>query len=240
MSNVENNQSKVENSNATSVSSVPVGNPPATVIRIPLAKPAISFIAQASDQGLIVSGGRILAAMTANANYPAPVPALAVLSAARDGFIAAVNGNDRGKLAIAARNKARAPYETALRELSMFVAQHCGGDLVTLLGSGYPAQQRRGVAVQIAPPTPGNVRVRQGPSSGQLVGFCDRTAGAALYQWRYATAAAPTAFTVTDIQSRGRVTLDGLVSGTQYLVQVRARGNRGSSDWSDAVMAYAV
>jgi hypothetical protein len=235
MSNMENNQS-----NATSAATVPVVNPPATVTRSVLAKPAISFIVQSTDQGLIVAGGRILAAMTANPAYPVPLPTLAVLSAARDGFIAAVNGNDRGKLAIAARNKARVPYAAALRELSMYVAQLCQGDLVTLLSSGYPAQQRRGAVVQIAPSTPANVRVRQGLSSGQLVGRCDRTAGAALYQWRYATAVAPTVFTVTDINSRGRVTLAGVAPGTQYLVQVRACGNRGSSDWSDAVVVYAV
>ena len=235
MSNVENNQS-----NGTSASSIPTGNTLATVIRSALAKPAISFIAKSSDHGLIVTGGRIFSAMTANAAYPVPIPSLAVLSAARDGFIAAVNGNDRGKLAIAARNKARAPYEAALRELSMYVAQQCKGDLVTLLASGYPAQQGRSPIAQIAPPTPGNVRVRQGPSSGQLVGRCERTAGAALYQWRYATAAAPTAYTVTDTSSQGRVTLEGLVPGTQYLVQARACGNRGSSDWSDPVVVYAV
>ncbi|HTA65531.1 MAG TPA: fibronectin type III domain-containing protein [Xanthomonadaceae bacterium] len=235
MSNVENNQS-----NGTSESSNPAGAPPATAVRSALAKPAITFVSQDSDQGLIVAGGRILAAMTANAAYPNPMPSLAVLSAARDGFIAAVNANDRGKLAIAARDKARAPFEAALRELSMYVAQHCKGDLVTLLSSGYPAQRQRGAIAQIAPPTPGNLRVRPGPSSGQLVGRCERTPGAALFQWRYATAAAPTAFTVTDTSSKARVTLEGLVPGTQYLVQVRACGNRGSSDWSDAVVMYAV
>jgi len=235
MSNVENNQSY-----GTIESSIPAGNAPATATRSALAKPAISFVGLSSDQGLIVSGGRIIAAMTSNPAYPVPMPSLAVLSAARDGFIAAVNANDRGKLAIAARNKAREPYEAALRQLSMYVAQHCQGDLVTLLSSGYPAQRQRGTVAQMAPPTPGNLKVRQGPSSGQLVGRCERTVGAALYQWRFATAAAPTAYTVTDTSSRARVTLEGLVPGTQYLVQVRACGNRGSSDWSDAAVAYAV
>jgi hypothetical protein len=235
MNNVENNQS-----NGTSESSIPAGNPLATAIRSALAKPAISFVGHSTDQGLIVTGGRIVAAMTANPAYPVPVPTLAVLSAARDGFIAAVNANDRGRLAIAARDKAREPYEAALRQLSMYVAQHCQGDLVTLLSSGYPAQRQRGAIALIAPPTPGNPRVRQGPSSGQLVGRCERTAGAALYQWRYATAAAPTAYTVTDTSSRARVTLEDLVPGTQYLVQVRACGNRGSSDWSDPVVVFAV
>ena len=232
--------SNVENSNGTSESSLPAGNPLATAIRSALAKPAISIIGHSSDQGLIGLGGRILAAMTGNPAYPVPVPSLAVLSAARDGFIATVNANDRGRLAIAARDKAREPFEAALRQLSMYVAQHCQGDLVTLLSSGYPAQRQRGAIALIAPPTPGHLTVRQGPFSGQLVGRCERTPGAALYQWRFAAAAAPTAYTVTDTSSRALVTLEGLVPGTQYLVQVRACGNRGSSDWSNAVVVYAV
>jgi hypothetical protein len=235
MSNIENNQS-----NTMIELSVPAASSSATTGRSSLAKPAITFVSQSSDQALIVVGGRIVAAMTGNAAYPAPVPTLAVLTTARNTFITAVNANDRGKLAIAARNKAREPYEAALRQLSMYVSQACQGDLVTLLSSGYPAQRQRGAAVQIAPATPGNLRVRQGPSSGQLVGRCKRIEGAALYQWRYAAAAAPTAYTVTDTSSKARVTLAGLLPGTQYLVQVRACGNRGSSDWSDAVAAYAV
>jgi hypothetical protein len=235
MNNLENNQT-----NATAAVPVPTGTTPPSANHSALAKPAITFIGQSSDQALVVTGGRIVAAMTANAAYPVPVPTLAVLSAARDAFIAAVNANDRGKLAIAARNKAREPYQAALRQLSMYVAQNCQGDLVTLLSSGYPAQQPRGPDAQIAPPTPGNLRVLHGPASGQLVGRCDRTAGAALYQWRYATAAAPTAYTLTDINSKGRVTLAGLLPGTQYQVQVRACGKRGSSDWSDVVAVYAV
>lgn len=238
MSSVENNQSN--NNNGTSESSNPAGDKLAIAIRSALAKPAISYIAHSSDQGLIVAGGRVLASMTGNPAYPNPVPSLAVLSAARDGFIVAVNANDRGKLAIAARDKARKPLEALLRELAMYVVVHCRGDLVTLLGSGFPAQRPRGSAAQIAPATPDNVRLDQGPFSGQISGRCARIPGAALYQWRYATAQAPTAFTLTDTSSRVKVTLTGLVPGTQYLIQVRACGKRGSSDWSDVIAMYAV
>jgi hypothetical protein len=31
---------------------------------------------------------------------------------------------------------------------------------------------------------------------------------------------------------------ESLIPGTQYLIQVRACGNRGSSDWSNAVTKY--
>jgi hypothetical protein len=47
-------------------------------------------------------------------------------------------------------------------------------------------------------------------------------------------------YTQTDTASKARVTFANLVPGTQYLVQVRACGKRGSSDWSNAVTVYAV
>jgi hypothetical protein len=214
------------------------GSPAAVSLRF--AKPAISFAIKSSDQVLTVISGRILASMTANAAYPAPVPTVAELGTVRDAFIVAVNGNDRGALAIAARNKARAALVAVLRELALYVAARCKGDRVTLLSSGYPAQRDRTPAAHTAPPMPGNVRADPGPMSGQIIARCERIPGGVLYQWRFATVQAPTAYTVTDTGSRASVTLENMVPGTQYLIQVRACGRRGSSDWSNAVTKYAV
>jgi hypothetical protein len=234
MSTVANNTTT-----GTTASSTPVGTPTSTTTQ-PFAKPSITFVSQSSDTQLMAISGRILAGMTANPAYPAPVPPLATLSAACEAFAASVNANDRGHVAIATRNKARQPLEAVLRELALYVAPNCQGDLVTLLSSGYPAQRPRGAAARLAPMTPANPRLRQGPLSGQIVGRCQGARGAALYQWRYATAQAPTAYTLTDTSSKASVTLEDLTPGTQYLVQVRACGNRGSSDWSNAVAVYAV
>ncbi|HSY41090.1 MAG TPA: fibronectin type III domain-containing protein [Polyangia bacterium] len=220
-------------------SPVPAGTP-ANRTSKPTAKPATTFVSESSDVTLAVMIGRILAGMTANPAYPNPLPPLAELAAARDDFIVAVNGNDRGGFAIAARDKARGQLEGVARDLSLYVAQHCRGDLVTLLSSGFPARRTRGARTQIAPPTPGELLVRQGRFSGQIVGRCGRVEGALLYQWRYATVQAPTVYTVTDTGSGLRVRFEGLVPGTQYLVQVRANGRRGSSDWSDPVAVFAV
>ena len=168
------------------------------------------------------------------------MPALAEVAAAHDAFVAAVNDNDRGRRAIAARDKARRHAEVLVCALALYVAQRCQGDLVTLLGSGFPARRQRGAQRKIAPHTPGVLKVGHGPSSGQVVGRCERVEGALVYQWRFAAAQAPTEWTLTDGGSRTRVTLANLVPGTQYLVQVRATGRRGSSDWSDAIAVFAV
>ena len=45
-----------------------------------IAKVAISFLSDDTDAELIVDSGRILAAMTGNANYPTPNPTLAAVA----------------------------------------------------------------------------------------------------------------------------------------------------------------
>jgi hypothetical protein len=60
------------------------------------------------------------------------------------------------------------------------------------------------------------------------------------YQWRYATTAAPTAWTLLDPTMAANIPLNGLVPGTQYIVQVRAVGSQGPSDWSDAATLMVV
>jgi nucleoid-associated protein YgaU len=224
----------------SNINEVASPSPLAAAIGRALAKPSITFVERSSDDNLATISGRILAGMTANTAYPAPVPTLVTLTTARAAFVAAVNANDRGRIAIAGRDKARSQLGQVLRDLALYVQQQSNGDLVTVLSSGYPAQRTRGAAVQTAPGAPTGIRLQQGRLSGQIAGLCDRVAGAMLYQWRFATAQAPTVYTQTDTASKARVTFANLVPGTQYLVQVRACGKRGSSDWSNAVTVYAV
>ena len=107
------------------------------------------------------------------------------------------------------------------------------GDREILISSGFPLQKVRQPAAR--PGTPHNLRVRQG-NSGQIVARCNAVPGAKSYQWRFATAQAPNVYTQQDPTTRATATLVGLVSATQYSVQVRAVGTKGTSDWSDAAV----
>lgn len=202
-------------------------------------KVAIAFVGRDSDKALVTRSGRIVALMTGNPVYPAPFPTLAVVVAARDSYVSAVNGLDRGADSIALRNQQRAVLEQALRELALYVQHASGGDPVKLLSSGYPAQARgkRG-SVGLLPP-PQNVRLRRSRTSTQLIALCNAVPSAVSYQWRYATAAAPTAWLQIDPVTAARYTLENVVAGTQYIVQVRAFGSNGPSDWSDSAVMMA-
>ena len=203
------------------------------------AKVGISFITALKDDDLAAAIARILVGMTGNAAYPLPSPSLANLMAARDAFVAAVHANDGAKQQVVARDLARAPVEEVLRELATFVQHACKGDLLTLLGSGFPAQRARGPVPVQPVQAPVGLRLRRGKASGQVLVRCTPVAGARVYQWRFATVQAPTAWTSADTTAAASYRLDGLVAGTQYLLQVRAFGRRGGSDWSESLTYVA-
>jgi len=203
------------------------------------AKVAIAFIKSDKDGDLAAACNRILTAMTGNAGYSAPVPTLASLTTAHDAFVAAVQANDGGSKAVVARNQARTTLALAMRRLAAYVQHACEGNLLVLLASGFPAQRQRSAGVVQPLPAPTGLKLRQGNASGQVIARCNQVRSARLYQWRHATAEAPTMWTIEDTTSTVAYTFTGLTPGTQYLLQVRAFGKRGATDWSDSATLIA-
>ena len=202
-------------------------------------KVAISFLNDHTDAKLIVAIGRIIDSMTNNAIYHAPVPTLAVVVTARDGFVAAVNALDRGKDSTLRRNGARAALVQLLRDLALYVQHTSGGDLATIASSGYPVQKGRGPPVGVLP-APQNVRLRAARNTGQMRAMCDRVTSALTYQWRFASAQAPGVWTLSDPVSAANYMLANVVPGTIYSVQARVFGTKGPSDWSASATLMAV
>jgi len=215
-------------------------NPLSSAIGIALrrAKVSIKFLTRDNNAVLIVSSGRILLAMTGNPHYPAPVPALADIVAARNAFIALVNAPTGGPAEVIARKQRRAQLVALLRSLALYVQQTCNGDPLVLLGSGYPKQKVRQPAGRL--PAPVNLRLARGMVSGQLKARCNAIAHAGTYQWQYATAAAPAAWTLVNPTLAANIVFDGFVPGTVYIAQVRVVGSQGPSDWSDAASLMVV
>ena len=203
---------------------------------------AVGFIRANKLAELIAACLRIEKGMTGNPVYPAPVPTLATFTAARDALVAKAVACDGGAKAVVERNQARVALEGVLRGLAAYVQHAAQGNAAKLMGSGFPVQKRRGGAnglMSEPPPAPVGLRVRRGNGSGQIIVRCRTGRTTLLYQWRYATAQAPTAWTLSDTSSASSFVFDGLVAATQYVLQVRAYGRRGVSDWSESVSVIA-
>ena len=226
-------------SSATADSTAVAIVPPPTGTAVLKNKVAIGFLNQDTDVQLVTGSSRIVAAMTGNAFYPSPLPALATIGTARDAFAAAVNALDRSKGSAVRRDQARLALVQLLRDLALYVQQASGGDPNKLLGSGFPLQRKRGpTVVGLLPPQ--NVKLRQAAVSGRLLARCKADATAKSYQWRIAIAQAPSAWTTFDTVTTARFTFDNLLPGTQYLVQVRSFARSGSSNWSNSVAMFAI
>jgi hypothetical protein len=230
------------NESASQVSAaVPAGGAPAPkpVVTAGRYKVATAFAQRMKDDDLGAAIALIITGMTGNATYANPVPTLATLAAKGSAFTTAVQANDGGAGAVVRRDKARTDMEQVLRLLATYVQHASEGDRVALLSSGFPLQrQRGGAAVQpIAAPT--GLKIRRGNASGQAVVRCTRVPTARVYEWRYAPAATPNVWTLSDTAAAASRVIDGLVPATLYVVQVRAHGRVGASDWSESVTLVA-
>jgi hypothetical protein len=201
-------------------------------------KPGTSFLSQSSDAQLVTISGGIIDSMTDNAAYPAPFPKLDEVIAARDAYVTLVNAYGRDQASLDARKQARGVLVQLLRDLALYVLHASKGDRAVLIASGFPVQKQRAASGQLAPPQ--NVRLRRTRLSGSLLALCTAVRSARAYQWRWAVAATPTAWTQAEPSTTSRFTVDGLVPGTTYIAQVRVIGTRGPSDWSDSATMMAV
>jgi hypothetical protein len=203
------------------------------------AKPAITFLSKNPDALLVVAIGRVITSMTGNATYPSPVPTLAVVTTAYDAYVQAVNTLDRGQSAQIRRNEARAVVTQLVRDLALYVQHTCQGGLGLLVSSGFPVQKGRGARLGVLD-APLSLRLLPGRISGQMRAQCNAVGSARSYQWRSATTQAPTAWTLSDPTTSSRTVLANLTPATSYVVQVRAVGTQGASNWSEVATLIAM
>ncbi len=207
-----------------------------------IVKPYVSFVLTDSDAQLIVDVGGIITGLTGNASYPAPSPTLAAVTAALNAFTTAVNdaiSNGGGVVLTSAKNDRRAELVALIRELASYVQVTCKGDMTVLLTSGFPIQKpTRNPIGQL--PVPSDLTVTLGTYTGQLDASATPVFGAAVYNWRLSTAAAPTVVVQSAQTTAASNTFTGLTPGVVYNAEVNAVGAAGPSDWSDPVPQMAV
>lgn len=172
--------------------------------------------------------------MTNNANFPTPSPALTEVSAANDAAKEAISAAANGGRALTAiKNAKMAELGAVVRPLASYVTITAAGDMAKLLSSGFPIQQP--TRARIGPlETPSAPVARPGAMLGSIDASTKAVYGAYVYNWRVATAAAPTVYVAQFATTRANATFTGLTRGGIYNIQVSAVGAAGATEWSDA------
>ena len=205
-----------------------------------IVKPSISFLNDDTDALLLTDTDAITTGMTGNASYPDPAPTIAEVIAARDEFATAVtNAADGGITATAIKNQKRAILVALLRLLASYVQVKANGNLAVLLSSGFPIQKPERQPIGVLP-APSNLTVTFGPRSGELRATASPIAGAAIYNWKLTTQAAPTVVVQAVQTTSARNTFTGLTPGVVYSAEVNVVGSAGPSDWSEPVSQMVV
>jgi len=201
--------------------------------------PRVSLgFARKVDTDLIAFGRNVVVLTTGNDKYPTPLPPLATITTAINGFETAVHqALDGGKIAIATRNAARAELLSLLRQLAAYVQGNCGADLVTLIGSGFDAVRAPSPVGVL--PAPGNLRLEHTGMSGELRLKFDKVNNAANYSVQ--SAMSPEGpWTDQDLSTSTRVIIGSLTPGKVYWARACANGSAGSSEWGGPATAMAV
>lgn len=166
----------------------------------------------------------VLTSMTGNPAFTDPIPTIAQVQAGVSNYSEAMTAAaGLGRINVAHKNKARQELEALLQQLGMYVMYVANGDAAILTSSGYSL-------TKMPEPSyisnPGNVTLKNGVTSGELVDSVGTVAAARLYFHEICDTAPSEATVWTRNQSsKSRFVFTGLTPGKQYWVRVAAVGS---------------
>ncbi len=189
------------------------------------------------DKELQIVAETILAAMTDNSNFPSPVPSLTELKTLLDDYSAklAVAYKPGSREDKALKRESRKPLEYCLQQLAYYVNSVAQGQASVVASSGMRIQKEPETLT--IPEVVENIRITDGPQSGQIKLAFDRQPNARVYEYRYRKVNSddePWSDRVMITSSRNNI-IAGLESGQMYEFQVRAVNSKGPGDWSGSV-----
>jgi hypothetical protein len=195
---------------------------------------------RAADAGIITSATAVLTGLTGNTNFANPPVDLATFKANIDSFSTLVSeSQDGSKKVIAEKKKQRTVVIKNLKLLGRYVEVTCKEDMAIFKSSGFVPAASGTKAPPQPLPTPAIRKIDHGATSGQLLVTAKAVRGAKTYDLRFAAITSttpPTAWTTEPLPNvKVPFAVNGLTPGATYAFQVRARGNRGYTDWSDSV-----
>jgi len=211
---------------------------------IPKLIKAVLNVSRALPEQVLSLGHAVLNGLTGNSNFTNLPVDLNVLKAGLDAYSVSIGeAQDGGRKAIALRNKQGEDVVRMLRALATHVELNCKEDMNIFLSSGF--QPRSTARAQSQPlGQPMILGISQG-ITGQLLVSIKAVRKAKSYDLRFGPAgpggAVPAAWSYQTVpNAKAAVAIDGLVPGTSYVIQVRAYGLLGYTEWSDSAARMCI
>jgi hypothetical protein len=186
---------------------------------------------------LITFASGIVKAMTGNASFPTPTPAIATVQTAINDLQTAETGAlSRVKGAVAVRNEKVAALVTLLEELRTCVQSTADANPE----SGPSIIQGAGLALR-NPTTRAALgfHAKPGGVTGTVKVIAPSAARRAAYDWQYSTDGGNTWLTLPSTL-QAKTTVTGLKPLTTVMLRFRAVTKTGESDWSQSISTAVV
>lgn len=182
---------------------------------------------------LIAYATGVVHAMTNNPAFPAPVPALAAISAAVSDLRAAETvALTRVIGAVMARDDKRAVLVSLLQQLRGYVQARAdatpenGGTIIQ--SAGFPVRKTVVRATRV-------FAVNTGPLTGTVTATTTIAARRASYEWQYSADMGKT-WVNAPVTLRSKTTITGLPVGTVVQFRSRAVTKAGEGDWTQVIV----
>lgn len=190
----------------------------------------------------LVRAQQIITAMTGNANFTSPHPALAQVTTATNDLDAAYAA------ALAARQEARTltnvvnteeyAFDGLFSQLASYVESVSGGDEAKIQSSGMDIRSQGTNLGELSPPEALNAS--QGDHQGEIDLQWDKVERARSYVIERSTdPVTDTSWQHAAVSTRSSVTVEDLTSATKYWFRVAAVGSNSQSGWSNPATRIA-
>ncbi|MCE5332102.1 MAG: fibronectin type III domain-containing protein [Bacteroidales bacterium] len=193
-----------------------------------------------SDAELSVKASTVAGSLDGNVYFPSLAPNVTTIKdavATFDDLLAQMaEGN---KKVTAEKNLARETLVEVLCEAGRLVQNISKGDEVQILSSGFD-MNRKPTPIEILD-QPGNVTVKPGKIPGTLDVSWDVVSHARSYEVRYTKLPkSDPVFYEKVTSSKHKITLEGLVQGQQYAIQVAGVGSNPKRVWSFEISSFVM
>lgn len=191
----------------------------------------------------ITRARQIVAALTGNASFPTPTPALALVISAIDDFETAFIATQAARQDAKAKTSDQQQKEDALdriiTQLASYVEAASGDNEVLIQSAGMDVRATPSVTTE-TPAAPSSLAATAGDRDGEIDLTWDTLFGARSYVIeKSGDPPTATSWSHSAVATKSRATIEGLTSGTRYWFRVAAINVNGQSGWSDPAMKIA-